>query len=91
MGKYILMACFVFMTGLSHVHADEGSELSLTEYEKLQIAKAIKLLLRYKVVSANPSGQCLDIKTDLIQDLVNQGLLKKDKVIMMSICADGSN
>lgn len=91
MGKYILMACFVFMTGLSHVHADENRELPLTEYEKLQIAKAIKLLLRYKVVSANPSGQCLDVKTDLIQDLVSQGLLKKDQVIMMSICADGSN
>ncbi len=91
MGKYILMACFVFMTGLSHVHADESRELPLTEYEKLQIAKAIKLLLRYKVVSANSNGQCLDVKTDLIQDLVNQGLLKKDQVIMMSICADGSN
>jgi hypothetical protein len=91
MGKYILMTCFVFMTGLSHVNADEGSELPLTEYEKLQIAKAIKLLLRYKVVSAHPSGQCLEVKTDLIQDLLNQGLLKKDQVIMMSICADGSN
>jgi hypothetical protein len=91
MGKYILMTCFVIMTGLSHVHADETKELPLTEYEKIQIAKAINLLLRYKVVSTNPSGQCLDVKTDLIQDLLNQGLLKKEQSTLMSICADGSN
>lgn len=91
MSKYILMTCFVFITGTAYAHANEAKERPLTEYEKLQIAKAIKLLLRYDVVSAHPSGQCLNVKEDLIQDLMNQGLLKKDQVIMMSICADGSN
>ncbi len=44
MGKYLLKTCFVIMTGLSHVHAEETKELPLTEYEKIQIAKAINLL-----------------------------------------------
>lgn len=87
MNKYILMTCFIFMTGISY--ADEVYNKPLNEYEKRQIAKAIKIILHYKVLSLDPSGQCLEPKRDLIQDLLDQGLLKKDQVIMTSICADG--
>jgi hypothetical protein len=91
MKKSFFIFCFILAIGNSRVHAEEVESAQLTAYEKLEIANAINTLLKYRVVTFSENAQCVEVKRDLIQELLNEGLIKKESTVLMSICADGSN
>ena len=83
--------CFILTIGSSQVQAGDAESVPLTEYEKNQVARAITILLKYHIITFNNEAQCIEVKRDLIHELLNDVLIKKESSVLMSICADGSN
>lgn len=87
--KVVLTWILLLMVNSSYGETTHQEE-PLSIEERQQVAWALEVLAKYKVLTSNEVN-CIEVKTNLIEKLQNEGLLKKGNTPMMSICIGSSN
>lgn len=86
----VVITLILLLTVNSGYGETTHQEETLSVEERQQVAWAIEVLAKYKVLTSNEVN-CIEVKTSLIEKLQNEGLLKKGNTPMMSICIGSSN
>jgi hypothetical protein len=80
--KMLLLSAFL----IANVAIADAQQRTLTREQKARILLALQVLSDEGVIQYNEKDQNVDIDQSIIDDLMNQGLLKFENSKMHSIC-----
>jgi hypothetical protein len=80
---FIVMIMILFFSKSKAEETQSQRTLSLTDQQK--IAWALKILEQYKAIDVDENKD-IQVDTDILENLIHEGLLKKDDSKLMVIC-----